>query len=272
LSQKLGVPYVLSIRGDTDFKVIRYKPTYAGLYRHVLRDSRAIFFVAPWSMRKLTELWPQVLLDRKVLLPNIIATNTSESADNHEKSNHLVSVFHLRDYRRKNLKRLLSAVDSLNRVGSEVTLDVIGGGSASTISRIEKMISDLQFPQNIRLLGHLSSGELSRRLPHYSGLILPSTRETFGMVYLEALRAGLPFVHSENAGVDGYFDDVGVSIAVKPKSVRSIADGIRKLLNDQPRLQRNIQQLHESGGLDRFNTANIVHTYSETLSSVLSKI
>ena len=270
LSRKLGIPYVLSIRGDTDFKVIRYKPTYARLYRHVLRDSRAIFFGAPWSMRKLTELWPQVMPDRKVLLPNIVPADAPESFNNSGTSNRLVSVCHLKDYRRKNLKRLFSAVDLLNRAGSEVFLDVIGGGSASTVSRIEKMISGLQFSQNVHLLGHLPSCELSERLPHYSGLVLPSTRETFGMVYLEALRAGVPFVHSENAGVDGYFDDLGVSISVNPKSVRSIADGIKKLLNDGQQLRRNVQQLHESGGLDRFNTANIVHSYSATLSSILS--
>ncbi len=90
------------------------------------------------------------------------------------------------------------------------------------------------------------------------------------MVYLEALQAGIPFLHSENAGVDGYFDDLGVSVSVDPKSAQSIANGILQLLNDQSQMRYSIKQLHESGGFDQFNTENIVRTYSETLASVLS--
>ncbi len=270
LSQKLRVPYVLSFRGDTDFKLLRFKPTYAGLYRVVLRESMAVFFIAPWSMRKLTKMWPDVLPERKVLLPNIVDHAKPENSDQLVTPNHLVTVFHLKDYRRKNLKRLFLAVDLLNTEGTGVTLDVIGGGSTSTISTIEKMIAALQFSQNIRLLGHLSNREVSARLPSYAGLVLPSSRETFGMVYLEALQAGIPFLHSENAGVDGYFDDLGVSVSVDPKSAQSIANGILQLLNDQSQMRYSIKQLHESGGFDQFNTENIVRTYSETLASVLS--
>ena len=40
----------------------------------------------------------------------------------------------------------------------------------------------------------------------YTALVLPTLRETFGMVYIEALFAGVPILYSQDRGVDGFFD------------------------------------------------------------------
>jgi glycosyltransferase involved in cell wall biosynthesis len=72
---------------------------------------------------------------------------------------------------------------------------------------------------------------LSRRLRAmgHDVFVMPSFKETFGVVYLEALSQGLPILHSIGQGVDGFFDDSRVSEAVDPGSIADIARGIREL-------------------------------------------
>jgi glycosyltransferase involved in cell wall biosynthesis len=55
---------------------------------------------------------------------------------------------------------------------------------------------------------------------------MPSVRETFGLVYIEALSQGLPIIYSKGEAVDGYFDEATVGKKVNPESVSDIARAI----------------------------------------------
>lgn len=267
LAASLGVPFVCTVRGDTDLKILQYKPACRGWYREIYDAAAAVFFVAPWSRRRLEELWPTSARDRSVLLPNIVElppANPDKAPDRG-----LVSVFHLKDWRRKNARRLLKAVDRRNASGRPVTLDIIGGGSRTGEGHLRRCVRRLRFPDRIRLLGAMSRAQIAAELPHYQALVLPSLRETFGMVYLEALRSGVPFLHSRNAGVDGWFDGLGISVAVDPGSVASIADGIRQLLEEQEAMRRRIRELAHGDFLQRFDARHIAKTYRDALAPLL---
>ncbi len=214
-------------------------------------------------------MWPDSLPEHVRLLPNIVelaATGQHGSGT----STRLVCVAHLKEYRRKNISGLLQAVDACSDSNAELTLDIIGTGPEASLAAVHKLIQKMAHPGRVRLLGHLERNEIADRLPDYAALVLPSRRETFGMVYVEALQAGIPFLHSRNAGVDGYFTDLDVSIAVDPDSIRSIADGIALLLDSQDYFKTNIRELRDSGYLDQFSTAAVARTYTDTVNTVLA--
>lgn len=269
LAQKLDVPFVTTFRGDTDFKLIRFKPSYRSTYRSILKASEAAFFLAPWSLRGVNALWPESMPARSVLLPNIVSGSPVTAASPATTSGRLVSVFHLKDYRRKNVERLLEAVDHINDRGTEVTLDIIGGGDKRTSRGVRKLIDSMRYADHVHMLGHMPESDIARRLPDYAGLVLPSKRETFGMVFIEALQSGLPIIHSRSTGIDGYFDGEDISLAVDPNSVASIADGIGRLLERESALKQNVARFIDAGGLGVFQETNIVATYSATIESVL---
>jgi glycosyltransferase involved in cell wall biosynthesis len=269
LAVRLAVPFVCTVRGDTDLKLLQYKPGYRRWYRGVYDAAAVVFFVAPWARRRIEEIWPDTAGRPAVLLPNIVpipATTTMNEPDRG-----FVSVFHLKHWRRKNVRRLLDAIDECNAGGCPVTLDIIGGGPATIEARIRRHVDRLRHPDRIRLRGGMDRNRIAAELPHYTALVLPSRRETFGMVYLEALRAGLPFLHSRNAGVDGWFDGLGISVAVDPESVASIADGIRRIVADQRAMRARIRDLSASEFLDRFDARNIAHSYREAIRSLLDE-
>lgn len=268
IATALGCPYVCTVRGDTDLKLLRFKPTYRNWYRSILRASSAAFFVAPWTQRILAQRWPDSLPARRALLPNIVELPAPD-IDRAENSDRIVTAFHLKDYRRKNLGRLMDAVDECWESWQPVRLDIIGGGDPTVVGKVEAMIERQQHPEAFRLLGHLSRDEIATAFPGYAALVLPSRRETFGMVYLEALLCGIPFVQSENTGLDGYFDDDDVSVRVDPGSARAIAAGIRYVLENSERLRANVRALQQNGGLERFSCDVIVRTYTDTIAQSL---
>jgi len=272
LSQDLGIPMVCSVRGDTDFKLIRFKPGYAGLYRKILRHSVGALFIAPWSKTKLEAMWPSDMPALSLVLPNIVDVPLDSDAETSTNSRQLVTVFHLKDYRRKNIFHLIDAVDACISGGADVSLDIIGGGPDDVHSRLRRHIEKSRHPQNFKMLGHQSSEQIAARLSRYAALLLPSYPETFGMVYLEALRAGIPFLHSLNAGVDGYFSGKNVSVAVDHDSISSITNGIMMLLEQQSSFKKNIRTLAASGYLDQFRTDNICSAYTDFLDQALQSV
>lgn len=266
----LGCPFVCTVRGDTDLKVLAFKPGYRNWYRSVLQASSAVFFVAPWTQRKLNALWPDNMPARQALLPNIVELPDAgrDCVPDHER---IVSVMHFRELRRKNLRKLLEAVDLCWQRGQPVYLDIIGGGDTRHVRQVEALVSNRRHPEAVRLLGHFSRDEIANKLPEYAALVLPSRRETFGMVYLEALLSGIPFLHSRETGLDGYFDGAEVSVAVDPGSADEIAAGIRYLLDNGDRFRANVAALRRNGGLAQFDRDHIVRTYTDTITDVLEK-
>ena len=72
LARWLGVPYVVSLRGEAETKIVRFKPTYGPLIRRVARDARLIFAVSMWFVPELRRIAP--FIDPKIRpLPNLVA-------------------------------------------------------------------------------------------------------------------------------------------------------------------------------------------------------
>lgn len=265
ISKQLDVPMICSFRGDTDFKLIRFKPGYRGLYKRALRQSASVLYIAPWAKEKLERMWPGNTPQHSEMLPNIVNLSFDKSGRVSPPATKLVTVCHLKDYKRKNLFRLFDALDECITDGLDTSLDIVGGGTNELTSLIAGHLCRLKNSSRFRLVGPLTRSELDESLGDYAGLVLASYPETFGMVYLEALQAGIPILHSVNAGVDGYFDNKGVSVTVDPSSIDSIKTGISSVINRQLEMKSAVRKLSETGYMEQFNTENIIDIYETTV-------
>ena len=63
--------------------------------------------------------------------------------------------------------------------------------------------------------------------------LLPSIGEAFGIVYLEAMAAGIPIVAARAGGVPDIITDQENGIMVEPKNPEAIAGAVEKLISDQ---------------------------------------
>ncbi|MDQ6769171.1 MAG: glycosyltransferase family 4 protein [Gemmatimonadota bacterium] len=120
---------------------------------------------------------------------------------------------------RKNLARLISAMELLRARGMRERLVIVGaGGWGSAMPQ-----SDI-----IERVGRASDDELHALYAHASCLALPSLHEGFGLPALEAMAAGTPVV----AANTGALPEVtgGAAVLADPLDTDSIAHGITEAL------------------------------------------
>jgi glycosyltransferase involved in cell wall biosynthesis len=122
----------------------------------------------------------------------------------------------------------------------------------------------------VNLCGVVENENLPGLMKNYSAFVLPSQRETFGLVYVESLLSGLPVLYSRDRGIDGYFDEKSIGYACDPSSVDDIAKGIDYLLEHQQELKNKIATLQENGSLNIFHKDSILDVYRSGLNKVLA--
>ncbi len=113
---------------------------------------------------------------------------------------------------RKGLHILLEAAAQLPKM--EWRLDVVGDTAVSPryTRRIQQLISQQHLAENVALHGPLSDAELGAKLAQSHLLVVPSSYEGFGIVYLEGMSFGLPAIAGRGGaaheivteGVDGF--------------------------------------------------------------------
>ena len=103
---------------------------------------------------------------------------------------HLIAIGRLVDYKR--IDRVLRAVASFEPM---VRLVVVGDGPAR--DGLGALAAELRIKGQVEFAGAVSDAEVARRLAAAGALVTMSTKESFGLVALDALAAGLPVVASD---------------------------------------------------------------------------
>jgi glycosyltransferase involved in cell wall biosynthesis len=177
----------------------------------------------------------------------------------------IVTLFNLDQHKRKNLKGLLNAVVELRRSEPRLTLDIWGRGDAAALCDIDAMITSRGARDYVRLKGPLPQGAFESTLNGYTAFAMPTLRETFGMVFVEALLCGLPVLHTRGWGIDGVYPDDTIGYAWNHGSQADIVAGLKHLVANEARLKGNIAALAREGAFDRHKRDVIVAQYRRIL-------
>lgn len=265
VARHLGCPYVCTVRGNTDQKYLRLKPGMHAAWRRVAAEAAWLFPVTPWIERYLVETLSLPDAPRS-LLPTI--TKIDHFLAPRDTGPGLVTAFHLAGWKLKGMPNLLSAIAALRDQGCTITLDIIGSDAGSAEAALAREIARHGLTGQVTLRGAVPHADMPKTLNGYAAFVLPTLRETFGMVYLEALFAGVPILYSQDRGIDGFFDDQDVGLRCDPTSVASIAEGLRALHSDTGQIKRAVARLQQSGGLERFRAGPVCQGYSARVQAI----
>jgi len=127
---------------------------------------------------------------------------------------------------RKNLVRLLGALDQLRRGGLEIAL-VLVGARGWLYEGFFRRLKELDLEPAVKLLGYVPDADLPTLYGAATACVLPSVYEGFGLPVLEAMACGTPVVCSQAASLPElggtaarYFDPLHAeAIAAALKSV-----------------------------------------------------
>lgn len=263
LSGELGVPYIANIWGDTDIKFIAARRDMAVKWRAIMQGAHRLLPCAPWTADRFiadhgldpakVEVMMPIVKQEEILPP--VITGAAR----------FVTLFNLDQHKRKNLKGLLDAVVELRRSEPRLTLDIWGRGDANTLCDIDTMIASRGAQEYIRLCGPLPQGAFESTLNGYTAFAMPTLRETFGMVFIEALLCGLPVLHTRGWGIDGVYPDDTIGHAWEHGSQADIVAGLKYLIANEARLKGNLATMAREGAFDRHKRAVIVAQYRHIL-------
>lgn len=264
VAARLGVPYALTIQGNTDQKILLARPDLWARFHTVFHEAACVFSFAPWArravVRRLGERSGPTL---DLPCPTVHDTIYTPVAD----GTALISAFHLRNHRIKNLAGLGAAMRDISVGNQRCKMHIYGGGSREQTAHCAAIVAGIP---GIELMGPRTPEELGPIMNGASAFVMPSLRESFGLVFVEALFAGLPIIYPKGASVDGYFDGLPFAIKVDARSTRQIGEAIYHVLAHEKELKAALAQWQNAGGLTRFNRGTIARTFAKGLDAALA--
>jgi glycosyltransferase involved in cell wall biosynthesis len=175
-----------------------------------------------------------------------------------------VSLFHLDQWRRKNARTLIEAAAIVENSGVGVSVSIYGGGGKTAIGAIQREIANSS-TRNVALEGTVDHAAVQALLNGAGGFALPSLRESFGLVFVEALLAGCPVAYPRGMAIDGHFDGLDFAIPVDAHDAQSVAGGLKRLVLDEAALKAKLAEWQSSDAARRFQRAAIAQVFGDGL-------
>lgn len=160
---------------------------------------------------------------------------------------------------------LIEAWQSVYASIPNAKLLIIGSGSGA--DRLKAKAEASTAGSSIRFLGFLAEHDMQAVLRKSTVFVMPSRREGFGLVFLEAMRAGLPCVAgSQDASPETVVHNE-TGIIVDPRSAPAIAAALIALLRD-PELAKSMGQ----SGQRRFDNNYRFNHFKARLGAILDDV
>ena len=139
---------------------------------------------------------------------------------------------------RKGLHVLLEALAELRDRAWH--LDIVGSEEMDTgyASRMQQQIDALELRSRLTLHGVLGGERLAERYQESQLLVVPSSYEGFGIVYLEALGFGVPVIASAAGATDEIVHHESNGFLIQPGDALSLSRQLERILEDRELLGR----------------------------------
>lgn len=229
-----GLPYVVSVRG-TDLEY--FLPLMPHLRRYglrILENASAIHFLSPSARDKLfaryvpAQLRESLQAKAKIISNGIDADWFTDAPKTYRQGEPVRLAFAGKLVKYKYPLRAVEAMRQLQRLLPETGVSLHMAGEGPLRAALEACPES----RNGRLVlhGQLDQAALRDFYDASTLFLLPSTRESFGLVYLEAMSRGLPVFYVRGQGFDGRFlpAEVGGDIGEDPLEM---AEKMREVLS-----------------------------------------
>lgn len=138
---------------------------------------------------------------------------------------------------RKGYKYLISAFKKVTSKIDNIKLVIAGSGPQKEV--LSNIIKRENLEKKVVLVGQRD--DIDRLMQASDIFVLPSLKEAFGLVVLEAMQNGLPVIGSNVGGIPEIISSEDYGILVKPGQKDSLAKTIIRLLNNENLRNKLIQ-------------------------------
>lgn len=132
----------------------------------------------------------------------------------------------------KRIDLILEVMPAVLKHAPDAFLVVVGEGSNR--ARLQRLAEQLRIDDKVKFTGRVSERDLPLYYRACDMFVLPSLKEGFGIVFLEAMQYGKPCIGARAAAVPEVIVDGETGLLAAPGDPRSLELAIRALVADEP--------------------------------------
>jgi alpha-maltose-1-phosphate synthase len=144
------------------------------------------------------------------------------------------------------------------------TLSFVGWQSAEMITLLRQQNL---WPEDARVLGHVSQSQLKDVMSRSHVMVLPSVEEGLALVQAQAMACGCPVIGTYNTGAEDLFSDGQEGYIVPIRDAGALAERLQHLA-DHPEQRAEMGQR----ALAKVKSLGGWHQYGEKVMSILNSI
>ena len=148
--------------------------------------------------------------------------------------------------KQKGIDLLINSLPYVKKSIPGAKLHICGDGSDRKY--LENLVSKKDLKENVVFHGHLDDNTLTKLYSKSHVFVMPSLYESFGIVIVEAMSAGLPVIAYDLDCISEILDNGKYGILVRKGEVNELADQIIELLKND-----NLREYYSTMSMQRYN-------------------
>lgn len=131
----------------------------------------------------------------------------------------------------KGVEYLIEAMENIKQKNPKIRLIIVGDGSER--DKLEQHVKKLDLEKNVLFVGEIPNENIPKYLALADVLVLPSLKEGFPNIILEAMASDLPIVATNVGGIPEIIKNGENGFLVEPKKSKAIAEKVLLLIENE---------------------------------------
>ena len=228
INKKYKLPFVVTIHGeDLQGTINRNDKCKKSIFR-VLKKADKIATVSN-KLKKIIE--SEKFGNKVITISNGINPNEYSKyySLKPQFENNILSVSSL--IKSKGIDININAVYKLVKKYPDIKYYIIGSGEEE--NNLKKLVKDLNLEEVVFFMGSQSHKNVIEFMSNSNLFSLPSWKEGFGIVYIEAMALGLPVIAVKGEGIEDVIEDGKNGFLIEPKNVDCLVDALDFLISNK---------------------------------------
>ncbi|GAA0747861.1 glycosyltransferase [Clostridium oceanicum] len=228
LSKELNIPYVITVHGQDFQNTICKNDKLKKSVFKVLDKADKVITVS----NKLKNIVSDTNFYHKIDVINNGIDIEDTMVLNNDKALEKIDVLSVSNLiKTKGIDLNIRAINVLVKKHPNIKYYIIGDGPEK--EHLLEMVKKYNLLKNIIFLGQLDHKKVMEYMSKCKVFSMPSWKEGFGVVYLEAMLQGKPVIGVKGEGIEDVINNKENGILVSPNNVEELVISIEKLLDDK---------------------------------------
>jgi len=263
----IHIPVVTTLHG-TDITLVGKSPALTPAVSFSINHSDVVTAVSQ-SLKEETLDCFSIRKEIKVI-PNFIDFNLHDYTFDKDLHSHYASekekiIIHISNFRP--VKRVTDVIRIFAKVRAQMPVKLLMVGDGPEREVAEYLCRDLGYCEDVKFLG--KTKDVSRLLAISDLFLLPSEKESFGLVALEAMAAGIPVVSSNTGGLAQVNIDGETGYTSPVGDVEKMANDAIVLLSEEKVYRKFAENAYEAA--KEYDIRKVLPLYEEAYQEALER-